>query len=83
VGAVQNVRPAVQPDPFDEPGTPSVASLRAARAAAAPSVSVESPRALAPAMVKKPSWYAGVGSRDDQDIQRIISELDDPVVGND
>ncbi|WP_175877296.1 TraM recognition domain-containing protein [Burkholderia sp. BCC0097] len=83
VGAVQNVRPAVQPDPFDEPGTPSVASPLAARAAAAPSASAESPRALAPAKVKKPSWYAGVGSRDDQDIQRIISELDDPVDGND
>jgi hypothetical protein len=83
VGAAQNVRPAVQPDPFDEPGTPSVSSLGAVRAAAAPTVSAESPRALAPAKVKKPSRYAGVGSRDDQDIQRIISELDDPVDGND
>ncbi|HDR8943087.1 TPA: hypothetical protein QDB15_000015 [Burkholderia vietnamiensis] len=74
-------RPATQPDPFDEPGTPSVSTMGAGNTAAA--ASSGSPRALAPVPAKKPSWHAAVGSRDDQDIQRILSELDDPQDGKD
>ncbi len=80
-GSTTTSRPAAQADPFDEPGTPSVSTMGAGKTAVA--ASAGSPRALAHTEAKRPSWYAGVGSRDDQDIQRIISELDEPQDDND